>query len=764
MACFPFRRTALIFLIGIISLSGLAETFRLQDIQIEGLKRIEAGTVFTYLPVKVGEQLDERQTSNIIRALYKTGFFKDVQLRREGNILVVVVEERPAIAKINFDGNKILDDEQLTEVLTNVGIASGRVFNRPILERLENELLQQYFAFGKYGVNIDTQVRDLPQNRVDISIQIVEGDVAKIKQVKVVGNTLLAEDELVGDFESGKKPWYLPWSTKNRYAKPKLQGDLEKLRSHYLNRGYLRFDIESTQVSISPDKEDIFITINIDEGDRYTLESVELAGKFLLPEEELRSLIDLTPGEIFSRAKIVQSTQAITRRLGDKGYAFPNINPIPKIDDKNKSVKVTLFIDPGKRVYVRRINFRGHKTSRDEVYRRELRQMEGGWYSQTNVESSRRRIQRLTYVDSVDIKTQPVPGVDDFVDLEISIKERLAGSFNLGAGFSDSQGAVLSSSVSQENFLGTGKTVSLSINTSKVNTVYAFNYINPYYTIDGVSRGFGFTFVSTEAEEADISDFDTDRFGTNISYGIPLTENSRVSAVLNLGRTAVTTSSNSPQEVRDFIVENDDKYINLALTSSFIRDTRNRSLFPNEGSRQRVALEFTVPGSDLEFYKLTYENMFYFALGETFTLSLGGEIGYGDQYADTSDLPFFEKFRAGGFKSVRGYESNSLGPRDSLDEPFGGNFLTTARTELQFPPLPLPFISKENARLNMFVDVGNVFEEFDDFDTSEIRGAVGLGINMITGFGAISAAYAAPFNDGDEDDTEGFQFNLGTSF
>lgn len=764
MMFFSFKRVALVFLVGIISLPVLAETFRLQDIQIEGLERIEAGTVFTYLPIKVGDQLNEQQTANIIRTLYKTGFFKDIQLRREGNVLVVVVKERPGIASISFDGNKILDDEQLTEVLTDVGIASGRVFNRSVLERLENELLQQYFAFGKYSVKIDTQVRELPRNRVDVAIRIIEGDVAKIKQVRIVGNTSFEEDELMEDFESGLKPWYKFLGTRDRYAKPKLQGDLEILRSHYLNHGYLKFDIESTQVSVSPDKEDIFITINIDEGDQYILDKIELAGNFIVPEDELWPLVNLMPGEIFSRAKIVQSTQAISRKLGDEGYAFPNINPVPEIDEENKKASVTIFIDPGKRIYVRRINFTGHKATRDEVYRRELRQMEGGWYSQRNVESSRRRIQRLSYVEAIEIETQRIPGVDDFVDLQVDIKERLAGSFNIGAGFSGSQGAVLSTSVSQENFLGTGKSVAFSVNTSKVNTVYALNYTNPYYTIDGVSRGFGFNFVSTEADEADISDFDTDQFGLNMSYGIPLTEDDRVNAFLQLRNTEVSTSSNTPLEVLDFINENDDSYINLTLSTSFVHDTRNRRLFPDEGNRQRATLNFTVPGSDLKFYKLSYENAFYLPLGETFTLSLGSEIGYGDQYGDTTDLPFFEKFRAGGFSSVRGYESNSLGPLDSLGEPFGGNFLTTARADLLFPAPPLPFISKDNARLSLFVDAGNVFEEFSDFDSSELRGAYGIAINMITGFGGISAAFSSPFNDDAEDDTEGFQFNLGTSF
>ncbi len=756
------KQFLLVCILIFFSSSLFAETFRLQDIQVEGLERIEAGTVFTYLPVKVGDEVDENNTARIARELYKSGFFDDIQLRREGNILVVSVKEKPAIASLSFDGNKILDDEQLTEILTNVGIASGRVFNRSVLERLENELIQQYFAFGKYSVSIDTQIKELERNRVDIGIQIVEGDAAKIKQVKVVGNTVFEEDELTEDFESGLKPWYKFWGTRDRYAKQKLQGDIESLRSQYLNEGYLKFDVTSTQVSISPNKEDIFITINIDEGEQYTIESIAFAGKYILSEDEIRSLVNLDAGDVFSRARIVNSNDNITRKLGDLGYAFPNINAVPEINEEEKKVDLTFFIDPGKRVYVRRVNFTGHKTTRDEVYRRELRQMEGGWYSQTNVEASRRRIERLSYVETAEINTRRIPGVDDFVDIDIDIVERLAGSFNIGAGLSDSQGAVVTTSVSQENFLGSGKTVSFRINTSKVNTIYDFNYTDPYYTIDGVSRGFGASFVSTEASEVDISDFDSDQYAVRVNYGIPLTENDRIGATAQLRHTEIRRTTNTPIEVLDFLDDNGDEFDNLTLITNFVHDTRNRSLFPNKGNRQTIALEFSVPGSDLEFYKLTYENAFFFPLGDIFTLSLGSEIGYGDRYGSTTDLPFFEKFRAGGFDSVRGYESNSLGPRDSFDDSFGGNFSTTARAQILFPP---PFIENKNrARLALFVDVGNVFEEYDDFDTSEIRGSFGLGLSWVTGLGGISAALSSPFNDQSGDDTEAFQFNLGTSF
>ncbi len=760
---FLIKYLLLFLLIGLLSSPILAETFRLQDIQIEGLERMEAGTVFTYLPLKVNDEFDESNSAEIIRTLYKTGLFKDIQLRREGNILIVVVEERPAIASIAFDGNKILDDEELTEVLTNVGIASGRVFNRSILERLENELTQQYYNFGKYNLKINSQIRELPRNRVDIGINIIEGDVAKIKQVKIVGNSSFEEEELLDDFQSGLKPWYKFWGTRDRYSKPKLEGDLEILRGHYLNNGYIRFDVRSTQVSITPNKEDIFVTINVTEGEQYTLEEIKLTGKFIVPKEELEALAVFTPGETFSRKRVVQITQGITRRLGDEGFAFPNINPVPEINEENKTVSLTYFIDPGLRMYVRRINLRGHESTRDEVYRREFRQMEGGWYSETNIETSRARIKRLAFVEEIEIDTQRIPGVEDQVDLEITITERLAGSFNVGAGFSDSQGAVVTTSVNQENFLGTGKTVGFSINTSSVNTVYDLSYVNPYYTIDGVSRGFGGSFVSTEASEADVSDFDSEQWSLRVNYGIPLTEVSRIGTAFAIRHTEIGLATFFAQEILDFVEDNGDEYTNLRWNLNYTRDTRNRSLFANKGSRQNIRTGVTLPAvSDLEYFKLGYEITFYFPLSQIFTLSMGSEIGYGDAFGDTTDLPFFEKYRAGGFDSVRGYASNSLGPRDSLGEPYGGNFLSTARVQVSFPP---PFFQDKNrAKLNIFVDAGNVFEEIDDFEAGEVRGSFGLGVTLITGLGGVSAALATTFNDDGEDDTEGFQFNLGSSF
>ncbi|MFK7794430.1 MAG: outer membrane protein assembly factor BamA [Gammaproteobacteria bacterium] len=739
-----------------------AEPFKIRDIVIDGLERIEPGTVFTYIPVKVGDVFTDTDSAEVIRELYKTELFSDVVLRLENSVLIVEIKERPGIASIDIVGNKDIPDEQLIESLTDIGIAPGRVLNRSVLDRLENELLQQYFARGKYNVQIKTLTTELARNRVDVKIQIAEGKVAKIKDVNIVGNSVYQDKELKKEFESGNKPFWKIWADNNNYSKQRLSADLEQLRSQYLNTGYLNFSVDSTQVSITPDKKDIFITINVNEGNQYTLTDIKLAGNFEVPEQELRDLLVIEVGEIFSRSQVVASSSRISNRLGADGYAFARVNPIPDVDEENNTVALTFFIDPGKRVYVRRVNVVGNQFSRDEVFRRELRQMEGGWYSQSGIEASRRRIQRLAFVEAVEIDTVQIPGEDDVVDINIAVSERLAGSFSIGAGFSDSQGPVVTTSVSQDNFLGSGKEVSFRINTSRVNTVYDFSYSDPYYTIDGVSRGFGFSYISTDAEEADISDFDSDQFSLRANYGIPLTEVDRVSVVGDVRTTQITTSSNSSDEVVGFLDDNGDDFLNFNLTGIYSHDSRNRRTFGTKGLFHRARFEFTVPSSDLEYYKVSHEHIWLYPLNDTFTLSTRSEIGYGDSFGSTTDLPFFEKFRAGGSDTVRGFRDNTLGPQDSEDDAFGGNFLTTAGVEIYFP---IPSLADPSRfRLGIFADIGNVFEEYDDFETSELRGSAGLEINLITGLGGVTLSFASPFNDDEDDETEPFQFELGTSF
>lgn len=743
--------------------AALAEPFKVEDIVIEGLERIDPGTVFTYIPIKVGDVYNDTDSSNIIRELYKTELFSNIELRRDRSNLIVVVRERPGIASLEILGNKDIPDEQLTESLTDIGIAPGRVLNRSVLERLENELLQQYFARGKYNVQIRILTTELERNRVDVEIQISEGKAATIRNVNIVGNSIYTDKKLKKKFESGNKPFWKLWFADNdKYSKQRLSGDLETLRSEYLNTGYLNFSVDSTQVSITPDKKDIFITINVDEGDQYTLSDVKLAGNYELPDEELKELLAVEVGEIFSRSQVVASSNRISARFANDGYAFARVNPVPDVNDDDKTVSLTFFIDPGKRVYIRRVNIVGNQYSRDEVFRRELRQMEGGWYSQQGIDSSRRRIQRLAFIEAVEVETVKIPGKDDVVDLTIQVTERLAGSFSVGAGLSDSQGPVVTTSVSQDNFLGTGKSVAFSINTSSVNTVYDIAYTDPYYTIDGVSRGFGFSYISTDAEEADISDFDSDQFSLRANYGIPLTEVDRVGLIADIRTTDITTNSNTSDEVNEFLDENGDDFLNYNLTGIYTHDSRNRRTFGTRGFYQRVRLEVTVPGSDLEYYKVDHEHLWLLPLNETFTFATRSELGYGDQFGSTTDLPFFEKFRAGGTGSVRGFRDNTLGPQDSGDDAFGGNFLTTAGVQLYFPVPALAPATR--LRFGVFADIGNVFEDFDAFETSELRGSAGLEVNLITGLGGITVSVASPFNDDEEDETEPFQFEFGTSF
>jgi outer membrane protein insertion porin family len=761
----PPKLTALVLaslvLVLCLELSA-APSFTVEDIEVEGLQRIEAGTVFTYLPIKVGDTFDDRRSAEILRELFKTGFFSDVSLYHKGNILIVKVKERPAIADINFSGNKDISDEDLTTALRGVGIAKGRVFNRSILERLENELLQQYFARGKYNVQVDTTVSELPRNRVDIDIDISEGEVARINRINIVGNKDFDEDELKDNFDSGVPPWYLFFSGKDKYSKQKLAGDLEKLRSFYLDQGYLKFNIDSTQVSITPDKRDIYITININEGDKYTVSEVKLAGNFIVPEEELRNLLVIHKGEIFSRSKVVETTDAISRRLGNEGYAFANINPIPEIDETKREVSITFFVDPGQRIYVRRINFLGNDATRDEVFRREMRQLEGGWYSLKNIDLSRRRLERLSYVESVDIKTERVAGIDDLVDLDITIKERLSGSFAIGAGFSQAQGLLFNLSLTQDNFLGTGRKVGVRFDNSSVNTIYSFSYTNPYHTIDGVSRGFSLSYSETDAAEANVSDYLADQFAGNVNYGIPLTEVDTVRASAGVDNIKISTTTNTPTEIFEFLDQNGDKYTNFALTGSFIHDTRNRTVFADRGNLQRMNLEVTVPGSDLEFYKLDYRNQHYFPITKWLTSLLNGEVSWGDSYEGTTDLPFFEKFYAGGLRSVRGYKSNTLGPRDSRNNPYGGNFRVVANAELFFPALF--FEETKNIRLGMFVDAGNVFTDVSDFEFSDLRASTGVSLTWLSPVGALTFSLAEALNDKPGDETEFFQFSIGTLF
>ncbi len=735
------------------------EGFVVEDIQVRGLQRISAGTVFNYLPVNIGELFTVQKAGSSIRALFNTGFFQDISLEREDGTLIVNVVERPSIAKIIFDGNKDLSTEDLQKALNSIGLSEGKVFNRQVLEKVEQELRRQYFSHGKYGLKIQTEVSRLTRNRVGIQIKISEGRVAKIKQINIVGNKIFEKDKLLKEFELSTTNLLSFYTKDDQYSKQKLSADLERLRSYYLDRGYINFAIESTQVAITPDKKEIYITVNVEEGELYTLEKVKLTGNLVVPPEELIGLVEVGPGEIFSRKNATQTSKAISDRLGDEGYAFANVNMVPEINEEQKTVDMTFFVDPGKRVYVRRINMRGNTKTRDEVLRRELRQMESSWASTSKIERSKTRLERLGYFEEVNVETPPVVGTADQIDVNYTVVEKASGNLMAGVGFSQTQGIVFNANVSQDNIFGSGKRVNLAFNNSDIITQYSFGYFDPYFTLDGVSMGYDIGYSARDANQANISNYSTDVINTGFNFGIPLNEFDRLRFNIDLKHTKLNTSSFSSTEINDFVDTQGDKFLTLAASVGWTHDTLNRAIFPSEGGQQRLSALATIPGSDLEYYKIAYKHQHYFPLAKDFTFRLLGEVAYGDGYGDTADLPFFENYYAGGVRSVRGYNDNTIGPRDSNNRPFGGSSKIIGKAELFFP---VPFIEEaKSIRLGTFFDAGTVS---DGFEVSNMRYSVGLSGEWLSPFGALAVSFAVPLNADENDDEQTFQFSFGSGF
>ncbi|WP_349432752.1 outer membrane protein assembly factor BamA [Methylomarinum sp. Ch1-1] len=736
-----------------------ADSFVVEDIQVRGLQRISAGTVFNYLPVNIGEKFTVQKAGPSIRALFKTGFFKDITLEREGGTLIVNVVERPSIAKIIFEGNKDLSTEDLQKALNSIGLAEGKVFNRLVLEKVEQELRRQYFSHGKYGLKIKTDVSRLTRNRVGIHIKISEGRVAKIKQINVVGNKVFDKDELLKQFELSTTNLLSFYTKDDQYSKQKLSADLERLRSYYLDRGYINFAIDSTQVAITPDKKEIYITVNVKEGELYTLEKVKLTGNLIVPPEELIGLVQVGPGEIFSRKNATQTSKAISDRLGDEGYAFANVNMVPEIDEEQKTVAMTFFVDPGKRVYVRRINMRGNTKTRDEVLRRELRQMESSWASTAKIERSKTRLERLGYFESVNVETPPVVGTADQIDVNYSVVEKASGNLMAGVGFSQTQGIVFNANISQDNVFGSGKRVNLAFNNSDITTQYRFGYFDPYFTLDGVSMGYDIGYSARDANQANISNYSTDVINSGFNFGIPLNEFDRLRFNIDLKHTKLNTSSFTSTEITNFVEDQGDKFLTLATSIGWTHDTLNRAIFPSAGGQQRLSALATIPGSDLEYYKVSYKQQQYFPLAKDLTFRLLGEVAYGDGYGDTDGLPFFEHYFAGGVRSVRGFNDNTIGPRDSNNRPFGGSSKIIGKAELFFP---VPFIEDaKSIRLGSFFDAGTVS---DGFEVSNLRYSVGLSGEWLSPFGALAVSVALPLNADENDDEQMFQFSFGSGF
>jgi len=743
---------------------GVAHAFQpfvVRDIRVEGIQRIEAGTVFSYLPVKVGETMTEEKAAAAIKALFATGFFKDVRLEEQHDVLIVIVEERPAVAQIDFIGNKEFDKEALRKGLREIGLADGRSFNKALLDQAEQEIKRQYLARGRYAASVVTTVTPLERNRVGITFSINEGDVAKIREIKIIGNRAFKEKDLLQLFVL-QTPGWLTWYTKNdQYSKQKLAGDLETLRSFYLNNGYLEFRIDSTQVSITPNKLDIYITINITEGDKYTVSSVKLGGDLLLPEAELRKLIELKPGDTFSREKLNDSTKKITDRLGNDGYAFANANAVPELDKATKQVALTIMIDPGRRVYVRRVNISGNNRSRDEVIRRELRQLEGAYYDAEKIRKSKERLDRLGYFTDVQVETPPVPGTSDEVDVNFKVKERPTGAITIGAGFSSSEKLILSGSITQQNIFGSGKHVTLQISTSRINRNLGLSYTNPYYTVDGVSRGFDLYDRHTDASMLGLGYYTTNTTGAALRYGIPLTDVDNLGLSIGAENTKLGIDSLSPQRYLDFVNIFGDTNTAIPGSIGWVRDQRDNALAPTSGSISRANLEVGLPGGTLRYYKLTGQTQWFYPLSRTYTLMLNGEAGTANGMGG-KPLPFYKDFYAGGVTSVRGYDDYSLGPRDSQDNVLGGTRRLVGNAELLFP-MPGAGVDR-SMRLSVFLDAGQVYGSDQKISLSDLRYSTGISFIWNSPMGPLRLSYGAPLNAQAGDRIQHLQFQLGQVF
>ncbi|MEM6707540.1 MAG: outer membrane protein assembly factor BamA [Pseudomonadota bacterium] len=773
----------------LISLSAHAERFTVTDIRLQGLQRVSAGTVFNILPLKVGDTIDELTVRGLIRVLFKSGFFRDVRIARDEGVLVVSFQERPAIETIEIDGNKAIKTEALLDGLSQQGLREGEIFKQSTLERVSLELERQYVAQGRYGAGIETTVKELPRNRVSIKIDVEEGKTSGIRHINIVGvddfemNALLDELEL-------KHPSLLSfYRNDDKYSREKLQGDIERLESFYRDRGYVEFRVLSTQVSVTPDKRQVYLTINVNEGEKYDVAGVNLIGELNeLEPEALERLLLVEEGQVFSQARVTASEERLTGALGNAGYTFATASGVPRINEDDGTVDVEFFVDAGKRAYVRRISFSGNRVTQDEVMRREMRQMEGGWASTSLIDLSKVRLERLGYFKGVNVTTPEVPGTDDQIDVDFTVEEQPSGSVSATFGFAQASGLIIGGNYQQNNVLGTGNSLNFGVSLNRFQESANFSYFNPYFTMDGISRGFNVFYRRLDFDERNIARFITDSLGAGVNFSFPIGETRRINLGMVVEQTDITEGRFPAQEISEFIDKNGSKALNYKTNLSWNASTLNRGLFPTRGRSQAVAMEIALPGSDLEFFKLTYNAQMFLPITRSLTLRLRTEIGYGDGYGDTEALPFYEHFFAGGFGSIRGFEVSTLGPRTTnptedadgneippgffrpRGDPFGGNFLFEGSAELIFP---VPFMKdSRQVRPAFFVDVGNVFNtdcpdvstNCFDFGTDELRYAAGLGVTWLTGLGPMTFAIAKPFNVKDFDDEETFQFELGRTF
>ncbi|MEM7207118.1 MAG: outer membrane protein assembly factor BamA [Pseudomonadota bacterium] len=752
--------------IGLLIVSAFATAndheFTVSEIEVRGNDRTDLGTVLNYLPISAGDSFrPQSETGRLIRALYDTGLFSDVSLSRRGDVLVVNVVERPIISSIDFSGNSKVEDEQLEESLRLEGIYRGRVFNRSVLETVERELRRVYSSTGNYSMRLTTTIQELDRNRVAIDIDISEGSVARIQHINIVGNDVFEESDLLDLFESDTEA-NSAFSYADEYSRFKLEGDLEILRSYYLDRGYINFNVDSTQVSISPDKNNIYITINITEGEQYTIGDIILSGKLIFPKEELMELLLIESGQAFSRQKVIASRTALTERLGDDAYAFANINVSNETDDENRLVNLNFVIDPGKRVYVNRITFSGHDATSDFVFRREMRLIEGSRFSPAELNRSRVRLQRLPFIASVQIETPRVPGTDDLIDVNVLLEEGASGSFQAGAGIG-TNGVSFNIGVTEENFLGTGNRIAFDFDNSDSLTRLSTEYGQPYYTIDGVSRTISAHVSETDASEiSSTTDYIADTYGIGIRYSVPISEFSRFRTGAEFENTKITRTDSTSDEIINFLDDNGSEFDLTILSVGYSYDDRDRTIFAEDGALHSLQLSASLPSSDLEYYKLGYRFEYYYPIDDVYVFSMTNRLDYGAGYGDQENLPFFQRYFAGGVRLLRGFRNRSLGPEDSTGDAAGGDFRTLNTFEVIFPPSLSS--EKGQTRMSLFTDFGNVFEDYQSYDGSEIRASWGISFVWFAPFAPMSFSLAQPYRSEDGDSLQEFQFTLGSVF
>ena len=753
--------------------------FVISDIRVEGLQRVSAGTVFGAVPYSVGDNVGAEEIRTIARSLFQTETFDDVQIGRDGNVLVIVVKERPTIDSIEFEGNKAIKTEALIEGLQGSGLSEGQIFKKVTLDQIASDLERQYVSQGRYDANIETNIENLPRNRVAIKVDVYEGNVSGIRHINIVGNTVFDDETLIELLEL-KLPGWLSFYTKDdQYSREKLQSDIEVLESHYLDRGYLNFRVDSTQVSIAPNMEDVYITVNVIEGDQFKISAVEVAGELRdIPEENIRAMLLTREGQTFSRQYMTFSEERIESALGNAGYTFASATGEPAANEDGETVTVKYFIDAGKRAYVRRLNFQGNTVTQDHVLRREMRQMEGGWASTAMIEGSKIRLQRLGFFKDVSVETPTVPGTDDQIDVNYTVEEQPSGSISATVGYAQRMGLILGLGYQESNVFGTGNSINIGVNRSDYQQALNVSFFDPYYTVDGVSRGYAAFFRKSDYEERNIASFSTDSYGLNVSFGYPISEISRIGLTVGIERTEIKEGVIPAQEISEFLDEEGNEFDLVSLTASYSMSALNRGLLPSGGRSQSVSFEMTVPGSELEYYRLNYTGQVFYPIFNPFVLRLRANLGYGEAYGGTENFPFYKHFFGGGMGSVRGYESNSLGPRSTPSpqdqfndpDPIGGNVLVELSAEVLFP---LPFIEDQSQLKSvLFFDAGNVFNTNCpdvsvyclDLDEGELRYSAGLAVTWITGFAPISFALAFPVNDKEGDESESFQFELGKTF